>query len=82
MAQIRTFNFMCAVMKRAQFGDAPSIDIETGNRNPGARKCGCNRQSDIAKPDNRNFTPVCHEFPSPSPSGYAPSRIPQSGCLL
>jgi|GEM_PF-1854856 len=67
MAQIRIFNFMRTVVKRTQFSDAPLVNIETGYRNPGARKCGGNRQPDIAKPNDRNFAPVCHEFPSPSP---------------
>lgn len=61
MPQIGSFNFMGTVMKRAQFGNAPLVNVETNNGNPGARECSCDRQSDVAKPDDCYFTPMCHE---------------------
>jgi hypothetical protein len=69
MAQIRGLDFVGAVMKRAQFGNAPLVDVEADDGNPGPRECSRHRQSDIAKPDDRDFPPVCHEILSPSLCG-------------
>ena len=72
MAQIRGVNFMGAVVKLAQFGNAPLVDIKPRDGNPGSRKGSRNGQPDIAKPDDRDFTPVCHELVSPNLRGRGP----------
>ena len=69
MAQIRSLDFVRAVMKGAQFGNAPLVNVEADDENPGARKRSRHRQSDIAKPDDRDFPPVCHELLSPNVCG-------------
>jgi hypothetical protein len=77
VAQIHGVNFMGAVVKLAQFGNAPLVDIKPGDGNPGSRKGSRYGQPDIAKPDDRDFTPVCHELVFPNFAGAARPTVPE-----
>ena len=61
--EFRTTNFAGAVFSRTQFRDPGLIGIVANHRRSSSHERNRNRQSEIAKADDCDFSDVCH-FPA------------------